>query len=70
MLHGAARYLWKHGIPARKQDVWAGGELRARQTRTSLTFRALRPEGAGSTESNTQRQVACGSGSLWMCTNE
>jgi alkylated DNA repair dioxygenase AlkB len=38
VLAGAARYQWKHGIPARKSDRVNGGILR-RERRVSLTFR-------------------------------
>jgi alkylated DNA repair dioxygenase AlkB len=40
VLTGAARYQWKHGIPARKSDK-IGGQLVSRQRRVSLTFRTV-----------------------------
>jgi alkylated DNA repair dioxygenase AlkB len=45
VLSGDARDKWKHGIPARSQDVWMD-QLLPRATRVSLTFRKmLRTEG-------------------------
>jgi len=38
ILKDDARYLWKHGIPARKKDVVDNKEI-PRQTRISITFR-------------------------------
>jgi alkylated DNA repair dioxygenase AlkB len=40
VLAGAARYEWKHGIPARKSDK-LDGRLFHRQRRISLTFRTV-----------------------------
>ena len=40
VLAGAARYQWKHSIPARKSDKLDGGLLR-RSRRVSLTFRTI-----------------------------
>lgn len=36
-----ARYLWKHGIPARKKDVWDGTTYE-RKRRVSITFRKVK----------------------------
>jgi alkylated DNA repair dioxygenase AlkB len=40
VLTGEARWLWKHGIPARLSDLWDGCEY-VRSRRVSLTFRAI-----------------------------
>lgn len=40
VMAGAARYEWRHGIAARKNDKWDGGTL-ARGRRVSLTFRTV-----------------------------
>jgi alkylated DNA repair dioxygenase AlkB len=46
---GEARHRWKHGIPARSQDVWLD-QVVSRGTRVSLTFRKmLRTSGLSST---------------------
>jgi alkylated DNA repair dioxygenase AlkB len=37
---GEVRHKWKHGIPARSQDVWMDQVL-TRRTRVSLTFRKM-----------------------------
>jgi alkylated DNA repair dioxygenase AlkB len=39
-LHGEARYGWKHGIPARKADLYRGRAIERRR-RVSLTFRSV-----------------------------
>jgi alkylated DNA repair dioxygenase AlkB len=41
MLHGVARYEWRHGIPASSHDTWKDGVVKQRSERTSLTFRAM-----------------------------
>ncbi len=46
VLGGAARYEWRHSIPARKNDKWNGLTL-PRGRRVSLTFRTAQPEGRG-----------------------
>lgn len=40
VMAGDARYHWKHAIPARKTDVYAGKTFE-RQRRVSLTFRTV-----------------------------
>lgn len=40
VMQGAARYDWKHGIPARKTDFYEGRHI-TRTRRVSLTFRAV-----------------------------
>ncbi|MGB4058374.1 MAG: alpha-ketoglutarate-dependent dioxygenase AlkB [Alphaproteobacteria bacterium] len=40
ILSGDARYVWQHGIPARKSDVVGGLKLE-RQRRVSVTFRTV-----------------------------
>ena len=40
VMGGDARYHWKHAIPARKTDVYAGRTFE-RQRRVSLTFRTV-----------------------------
>jgi alkylated DNA repair dioxygenase AlkB len=40
VLSGEARWAWKHGIPARRADVWQDREL-PRSRRVSLTFRIM-----------------------------
>lgn len=40
IMQGEARHLWKHGIPARKTDKYAGVEFE-RKRRISLTFRKV-----------------------------
>ena len=40
IMQGEARHLWKHGIPARKTDTYAGLSLE-RKRRISLTFRQV-----------------------------
>jgi alkylated DNA repair dioxygenase AlkB len=40
VMRGEARYEWKHGIPARKTDIYQGVSL-ARGRRVSLTFRKV-----------------------------
>ncbi|GCE31849.1 alpha-ketoglutarate-dependent dioxygenase AlkB [Dictyobacter alpinus] len=40
IMQGEARYAWKHGLPARKTDVYQGQVL-ARKRRISLTFRNI-----------------------------
>ncbi len=40
VMQGAARYDWKHGIPARKTDFFEGRHI-TRSRRVSLTFRAV-----------------------------
>jgi len=40
VMRGAARYDWKHAIPARKTDL-VDGEARRRGRRVSLTFRTV-----------------------------
>lgn len=40
MMRGEARHVWKHGIPARKKDVYAGKSIE-RKRRISLTFRTI-----------------------------
>jgi alkylated DNA repair dioxygenase AlkB len=40
VMQGEARSLWKHGIPARKQDVYQGQIIR-RERRISATFRKV-----------------------------
>jgi alkylated DNA repair dioxygenase AlkB len=41
-LRGEARYRWKHGIPARKADLYRGRAIERRR-RVSLTFRTVIP---------------------------
>ena len=43
VMTGPARYDWTHGIAQRKTDL-VDGEVRARGTRTSLTFRHVRSQ--------------------------
>ena len=43
MMHGPARYEWKHGIPAVSNDQWHDGTVTRRGERISMTFRALLP---------------------------
>jgi alkylated DNA repair dioxygenase AlkB len=40
VLSGEARYEWRHGIPARKSDLWEGARIQ-RGRRVSLTFRTM-----------------------------
>jgi hypothetical protein len=40
VLTGAARYAWKHGIPARKTDMYQGQVL-PRRRRISVTLRTI-----------------------------
>ncbi len=40
VIRGDARYCWKHGIAARKKDIFEGRTI-IRQRRISLTFRQL-----------------------------
>jgi alkylated DNA repair dioxygenase AlkB len=40
IMRGEARYAWKHAIPARKSDVYAGWTFR-RERRLSVTFRTV-----------------------------
>lgn len=40
ILSGEARYRWKHGISARKSDMWQGSK-HPRTRRISLTFRSV-----------------------------
>ncbi len=40
IMQGAARYDWKHGIPARKTDTLKGHKIR-RSRRLSITFRCV-----------------------------
>ncbi len=40
VLEGEARYVWKHGIPARKTDVIDGRKV-VRRRRVSMTFRTV-----------------------------
>jgi len=42
VMQGEARYQWKHGIPARKTDIYAGRKI-LRERRVSLTFRTIVP---------------------------
>ncbi len=43
VMQGESRYDWKHGIPARKSDVYAGRKI-PRRRRLSLTFRTVLKE--------------------------
>lgn len=40
IMQGEARHAWKHGIPARKKDIYEGKSIE-RQRRISLTFRNI-----------------------------
>ena len=40
IIQGEARHLWKHGIPARKSDIFAGKTI-PRQRRVSVTLRTV-----------------------------
>jgi len=40
IMQAESRYLWKHGIPARKNDIFAGKTIH-RQRRVSVTFRTV-----------------------------
>jgi alkylated DNA repair dioxygenase AlkB len=40
VMQGEARYQWKHGIMARKSDVYSGRRIQ-RGRRISLTFRTV-----------------------------
>ncbi|MCA1992374.1 MAG: alpha-ketoglutarate-dependent dioxygenase AlkB [Coleofasciculus sp. S288] len=40
VMQGAARYIWQHGIAARKKDLYEGREI-IRTRRVSLTFREV-----------------------------
>lgn len=41
ILSGPARFEWKHGIAARKQDVYSGKKM-TRERRVSITFRKVK----------------------------
>lgn len=40
LMHGDARWRWRHGIAKRRSDTWGGQEI-ARQRRVSITLRTV-----------------------------
>ena len=40
LMHGDARWRWRHGIAKRRTDTWSGQKI-ARQRRVSITFRTI-----------------------------
>ena len=44
LLHGDARFKWRHGIAKRHSDTWNGQKTK-RQRRVSITFRTIADTG-------------------------
>ena len=44
LLHGDARFKWRHGIAKRHSDTWNGQKTK-RQRRVSITFRTIAETG-------------------------
>ena len=48
LLHGDARFKWRHGIAKRRSDTWSGQRTK-RQRRVSITFRTISDTGLAQT---------------------
>ena len=48
LLHGDARFKWRHGIAKRQSDMW-NGQRTKRQRRVSITFRTIADTGLAQT---------------------